>query len=48
MTFNLNNKNEVKDFAQMLAQFQFTGVEYTITYINGTVTVVPFGAHIKH
>ena len=45
MTFNLNNKDEVRDFAQVLAQFQFNGVEYNLTYNQGQVTVRPFGAH---
>lgn len=45
MTFNLNNKDEVRDFAEILAQFQFKGVEYNLTYNQGTATVRPFGAH---
>jgi hypothetical protein len=47
MTFNLNNKDEVRDFAEILAQFQFRGVEYGLSYNNGTVTVRPFGAHFN-
>jgi len=44
MTFDLNNTNDRRAFAQLIAEFQGYGVEYRLSYEDGHAYVTPTGA----